>query len=390
MPNSPASHVTGPTPAVQISGIELFLLDLPLHEPFVASHGETLTRTIAVVRVTGDGVIGWGECSALPAATYTAESAAGSFAALADKLGPRLIGRTMTPQAVVPLLFDGPEVALPMAASALEMAVLDASLRSTAQSLASWLGTTRATVPAGVSLGLADPGETVAKAVDLAAEGYNRLKVKVQPGHDLELASAIRAALPDIELQLDANGAYGAEAIDHVLAIIECGIDAFEQPFAKADERAAIELIGLLAQSGRPPIPVVADEAVESTKDAIGLLERGVMTGLSIKPGRVGGLIAAVNIHDLCRAKGLPATAGGMLETGLGRHALAALAGLDGFTLTGDLSPAGRWLAADPWPDLVLGQGRIAIHQGPGVAPDPDEDVLERFTVERCRVSNAP
>lgn len=386
-----------PTPAIRVSSIEVFLADLPLHEPFVASHGATLTRTIAIVKLTGRAktgqsygpeIVGWGECSALPAATYTAESAAGSLRSLVDELAPRLFGHDVTQHSVTSVLFPDGRPQLPMATSALEMAVLDASLRSVDRSLAAWLEVERLSVKAGVALGLASTAETVAAAVRLAAEGYGRLKVKVQPGHDLEPVAAIRAELPEIELQLDANGAYPGDAVDHVLDIIDCGVDAFEQPFAKSDEAATIELIDRLAnRSDRTAIPIVADEAVESPADAAGLLERGAMTGLSIKPGRVGGLLAAVDLHNLCQQNGLAATAGGMLETGLGRHALAALAGLDGFTLTGDLSPAGRWLAADPWPDLELSDGRITIHQGPGVAPEPDRELLDRFTIERQQIS---
>ncbi len=367
----------------------------------MASHGRTLTRTITIVklsgRVDGQEVIGWGECSALPAATYTAESAAGSFAAMADDLAPRLLSRELLAESVVETLFEGGPTRLPMATSALEMAILDASLRSAGRSLASWLGVEPKSVPAGASLSLGDQATTISAARALSEAGYGRLKVKVQPGHDVEPVAALRRALPEVQLHLDANGAYGPDAIDQVLSVIDCGADSFEQPFAPTpdSEPATVELIERLHQladrrSDRPAIPIVADEAVQSIADAVGLLERRAMTGLSIKPGRVGGLIAAAELHDLCREHGLAATAGGMLETGLGRHALAALAGLDGFTLIGDLSPAGRWLAADPWPDLLLDDGRIVIHDGPGVAPEPDLDLLEHYTVDRRQVSAEP
>ena len=364
---------------MQISTVDLFLLELPLREPFVASHGETLCRTVTIVRVTTDIGIGWGECSALPAATYSPESAVGSFRAIAEVLSPLLIGPTLTHRLVAPLLADHRDK--PMAVAALEMAVLDAELRHDDRSLTEWLGVVRSTVPAGVSIGLDDVDATVARAVALATEGYRRLKVKVQPGHDVDLVTAIRRELPAIELQIDANGAYGPGDLDQLQRVLDCGVDAVEQPFAPADEPLTRELIRRLAR--RRPVPVVADESVTSMADATGLLERQAMTGLSIKPARVGGLSAAVALHDLCLARGLAATAGGMLETGLGRHGLAALAGLAGFTVTGDLSPAGRWLTVDPWPDLEMIDGRITVPTGPGIAPDPDPGLLDHTTVER-------
>jgi O-succinylbenzoate synthase len=199
----------------------------------------------------------------------------------------------------------------------------------------------------------------------------------------LALVAALRTALPAIELHLDANGAYPATALDRVCKIVDAGIDAFEQPFAPADRATAAALIDRIGDRG---VPVVADEAVGSLRDARDLLEAGAMTGLSIKPARVGGLSIARKLHDLCVGHGLPATAGGMLETGLGRHALVALAGLPGFSLIGDLSPAGRWLAEDPWPDLTMTDGRLVVPDGPGVAPPPDLDTLERHLVDRRRI----
>ena len=382
-----------------VSTIDVHLLELPLTEPFTASHGQTLDRTIVAIRVTTDGGVGWGECSALPAATYTAESAVGTFQSISETLAPRLIGATVdvpmayateagsgaTPgdsKSVSALLDD--VTGQPMAIAGLEMAVFDAALKARGQSLARWMGVEVSSVPAGVSIGLDTVEATVAKATGLAHEGYGRLKVKVQPGHDAELVTALRRELPDIELQVDANGSYPASAVDDVLRLAELGANAIEQPFAPSAPTSAIELIDRLQTIGL--VPVIADEAVATQADAETLLSMGAMTGLSIKPARVGGLVAALSLHRFCLAAGLAATAGGMLETGLGRHALAVLAGLPGFTVTGDLSPAARWLAADPWPDLTMAAGRIDVPAGPGVAPDPDPYLLERYRLEHRRV----
>ncbi|MGI9599382.1 MAG: enolase C-terminal domain-like protein [Acidimicrobiales bacterium] len=375
---------------MRVSAIDLFLLELPLTEPFAASHGQTLSRTVTVVRITTGSGSAWGECSALPAATYTSESAADSFDALGRELGPLLIDQVLTAAEVVPLLADHRH--RPMAVAALEMAVLDGELRSSGRSLAGWLGVERGTAAAGVSLGLDSVAATTARAVSLAEEGYSRVKVKIQPGHDLEPVTAIRRALPSIELHLDANGAYDGTDIDLLLELVGLGVDAVEQPFPPRQPDAAsrlIERLTALAGDGHP-VPIVADESVQSLADARDLLDRKAMTGLSIKPARVGGILTARSLHDLCLNEGLAATAGGMLETGLGRHALAALAGLPGFSLTGDLSPARRWLTVDPWPDLEMADGRISIPTGPGIAPDPDPAVLAEATIDHIRLGDDP
>jgi O-succinylbenzoate synthase len=379
---------------MEIRSIDAFLLDLPLTEPFVASHGTTTSRTISVLRITTDVGVGWGECPALPAATYTAESAVGSFRALVERIAPDLIGRSinhagLVEESIVAAL-DGHRE-LPMAASCVEMALLDAGLTAKDVSLATWLAAqitgltsadAAATVPAGVSVGLASIPETVETCVALVDAGYRRLKVKIQPGHDRDLVAGIRNRLPDIELQVDANGAYQRADLAAVLDLTSLGVDVLEQPFTPADPEAAALLVSALADRDTS-VPVVADEAVEAYDDAERLIAGKAMTGLSIKPGRVGGLLAARALHDLCVSTGVAATAGGMLETGLGRHALVALAALPGFTLTGDLSPAKRWLAADPWPDLVMAGGTLEVPTGPGVCAPPDQELLDRYTTER-------
>ncbi|MEM9652272.1 MAG: enolase C-terminal domain-like protein [Actinomycetota bacterium] len=380
---------------MELTAIDVYLVDLPLTEPFVASHGTTTSRTLSLLRVTTDAGIGWGECSALPAATYTAESAVGSYRALADRIGPALIGLQVPTEDVGPPGFDALQE-LPMARSCVEMALLDARLTAAGTPLAAWLsnrvdtsrpGTSEpplevipTTIPAGVSVGLASIAETVETCAALAAEGYRRLKVKIQPGHDVRLVEQLIARLPDIELHVDANGAYppGSEPL---LDLVSAGAAVIEQPFAASEASAAAELIARLEAEGRS-VTVVADEAVTRHDDAVRLLSARAMTGLSIKPGRVGGILPALALHDLCRSAGIAATAGGMLETGLGRHALVALAALPGFTLTGDLSPAGRWLAADPWPDLSLTDGHIMVPTQPGVCGDPDPELLAAHTVE--------
>jgi O-succinylbenzoate synthase len=374
---------------VTIGAIDLYLLDLPLHEPMVASHGRTTTRPVTIIKVTADstgGTVGWGECSALPDATYTAETAADSFLALADLLAPLLVGATVSADEVADILSasGGPGASRPMAVSGLEMAVADAGLRADGISLAEALGADRSTVPAGISIGLDTVDRTVERVAQSTEAGYRRVKLKVEPGHDDLLVAAVRAARPEVELHVDANGAYQPDQADHVVAVAERGVDAFEQPFGRDEPAAAAKVISRL---GDRSTVVVADEAVQSEAEAQAVLAQGAMTGLSIKPARVGGLLAAARLHDLCRRANLSATAGGMLETGLGRNALAALAALDGFDLTGDLSPAARWLAADPFPDLVLNDGAIAVHRGPGVAPEPDLELLERLTTSHRRLT---
>ncbi|MGF1595871.1 MAG: enolase C-terminal domain-like protein [Acidimicrobiales bacterium] len=366
-----------------IERIELRLLDLPLVEPFAAAHGTIDRRTVVVVRIGTDGGSGWGECSALPEPTYSDEFAAGALAMIDEELGPRLVGHDLAAAEVAPRLAVVP--GHPMATSALEMALLDVELRAASRSLAELLGATADRVPAGVALGLGPATETAERVVALAAAGFGRVKLKIAPGRDLEpvgaVLDAVAAAGVVVDLHVDGNGSYRPRHLDRLIELASSGVSAVEQPLPPGELEAAVSLVAA------SPVPIVADEAASSAAEVRRLIRAGALSGVSVKPARLGGLLAARSLYDEAVAAGVALTAGGMVETGLGRHALVAMAALPGFGLTGDISPARRWLAADPWPDVVMTDGAVAVHRGPGVAPGPDPDELDRLTVKRSVVT---
>jgi O-succinylbenzoate synthase len=315
---------------------------------------------------TADGALGWGECSALNAPTYTHEWAADSF----ERLAAWAHGGS-----------PPPADSFPMAAAAIEMAGLDATLRQAGDSLARALGADESTtVPAGATIGLADMETSVAEANHLVASGYRRLKIKIDPTQvdavPHELSHLYPSDGPDrIELQVDANGSLDAGHLMALLGLTWHGVSAIEQPFPIDRPDLAAELM-----LGTDAI-VVADEAVTGMADAQRLREQSAMRAVAIKPPRLGGIGPAVELLEWCATNGVGASIGGMLESGLGRHALVALAALDGFTMTGDVSPARQWLAEDPWPDIDLVDGAVPVPTEPGVAPLPDPQLLDQFTV---------
>ncbi len=345
------------------TSIEVRLISLPTRDRLGAAHDRdpATNRELVIVRLTdADGNEGWGECSALNEATYTREWARGAFAALT------------TDEPV-----DASEA--PMAAAAIEMAHLDLWLRGRDESLATWLGVATTRVPAGAVVGLGDTDATLAAVERLVGDGYGRIKLKATP-ESFAIVQAVRDRFDEIELQIDGNGSFGAEHVDALAALAyDAELDAIEQPFDPADLDAAIDLVEAT------PVPVLADESIETADDADELADRGALTGVVIKPPKLGGIAAALDLLDWAAEQGLAAAAGGMLECGLGRHALAAVAGVDGFSVTGDVSPARRWLAVDPWPDLEMDGGWITVPTGPGVAPPPDLGVLDEHTVDTWR-----
>ena len=342
------------------------LVRLPVRASLGAAHNERPADDRELVFIAGhvddtSVTAGWGECSALNAPTYTAEWAAGAYASLTS--GSPIASATE-----------------PMAAAAIEMAYLDAELRAAGQSLAERLGTDGSAAAAGAAVGLAPIPTMLDEIEALAADGYRRVKCKIAPGRVIEPIRAIATRFPDLEVQVDANGSLGLDDLPLLRALRDLGVRAVEQPFAVGEHGLAARLVA------ETDLAVVADEAVNSTDDLWAVARDQAATAVSVKPPRVGGLRKALGLVDAATSAGMQCTVGGMLESGLGRHVLAALAPLDPFTITGDLSPARRWLAVDPFADVTMTSGMVAAPSVAGIAGDPDLDLLAHHTVEQATV----
>lgn len=384
---------------MQVHRIELLQVRMPLVSPFTTSFGTQHTRLALLVRVeatTDDGrggaadVVGWGECVAGEHPVYSAEYVAGAHHVLAHELVP-LLARASGPNGRADIAADGVATALApivghhMAKAAVEMAVLDAELRGRDQSLADHLGATRSRVPSGVSVGLQDDTDTLVEVVrGYLDEGYVRIKLKIEPGRDLDLVRAVRATFgDDLLLQVDANAAYTLADADHLHGLDDFSLLLVEQPLANDDLWEHAQLARTM------DTPICLDESIESVADATAAIEMGATTVVNIKPGRVGGYLEAVRIHDRCRERGVDAWCGGMLETGLGRAANAALAALDGFTLPGDISASSRFYVEDITEPFVLEDGHIRVPRGPGLGVEPVPARLDAMLERRDDVTPA-
>jgi O-succinylbenzoate synthase len=340
--------------------------------------GGTLTeREVVVVRAVGPDSEGWGECSAFPTPAYNEEWLDGAWAVLEQHLLPLVVGGPLAGAAVESRMaaVHGHH----MAKAGVELAVLDAELRAAGRSLAQHLGATRTRVAAGVAVGLAG---SVADLVDevgrRVAEGYRRVKLKICPGWDVEPVLAVRAAFPDVALQADANGSYERADAARLAALDEAHLLCLEQPLGGDD------LVGHAEWAGKMATPVCLDESITSAHAAAGAIALGACRVVNIKAGRVGGYLEAVRVHDECAVRGVPVWCGGLLETGVGRNANLALAGLRNFSLPGDLSASGRFYREDiTAPVVVDGDGTIAVPDRPGTGAQVRLDVLEAATVAR-------
>jgi O-succinylbenzoate synthase len=354
-----------------IDEVELVHARLPLVRPFVTRHGTRTDKDVLIVRVrTADGTVGWGECAAEPDPTYAPETIDGCWLVLRDHLVPRVLAGATTDDVA----------GNHMARAALEMAVLDARLRTEGTALAAHLGGTRPRVPVGVVVERYDDPEVAADvAAQHVADGYRRIKLKIAPGADVTHVDVVRRRVgADVALWVDANGAYDLDDAPMLASLLA---DLIEQPLRAGD------LLDHAALRGRVHTSVCLDESISSLDDARLALAVRAADVISIKPGRVGGLRAAVAIHDLCLAAGIPVWCGGMLETGIGRAANLALSSLDGFRLPGDVSATRRYFAEDLTEPFVLEpDGHITVPTAPGLGVTVDEQLLGARSIRRERI----
>jgi O-succinylbenzoate synthase len=360
---------------MRLEHVELRRVHLPLVAPFRASIGTLHHRDVLLIHVVADGTDGWGECSAFGEPFYSYEYTDGAQDVTSRHMLPLLFGHgDVSAEAVAGIL--SPVRGHPMAKAALEMAILDAELRSQGRSFGEYLGASRAEVDCGVSVGIHDRVEDLLRTIEeYLADGYKRIKLKIEPGHDVDDVRAVREQFGDILLQVDANTSYTRADAHHLAKLDEFDLLLIEQPLPEEDVQGHAELAKVVHT------PICLDESITSAAAAKNAIAMGACSIINIKAGRVGGYLEARRVHDLCAANGVPVWCGGMLETGLGRAANVALAALPNFTLPGDTSASGRYYAQDIVEPFVLRDGTLAVPTGPGLGVTPLEDELERFTV---------
>lgn len=367
--------------SVPLDGFELRVLHLPLVSPFTTSFGTETVREVIVVRaLTADGD-GWGEIVTQQAPLYSSEYTQGAWDVAERFLVPALLDAgALAPEQVAGVL--APFVGHRMVKAGLELAVLDAALRSEGRPLGEYLGATALRVPSGVSVGIqSDPAALVDTVGGYLDEGYVRIKIKIRPGRDVADTAAVRDAFGAIPLQVDANSAFTLADVDTLAELDRFDLLLIEQPLQEDD------LVDHATLARQLRTPVCLDESITSRKAAADALALGAASIINVKAGRVGGYLEAVAIHDLCRDAGIPVWCGGMLETGIGRAANAALAALPGFTLPGDVSASSRFYRHDiVTRPAVLEDGHVRVPTGPGLGVDIDPVALDDATVARVEL----
>ena len=359
----------------RVRSVALRLVGLPLVRPFRTSFGEMTHKECVLARVETDDAVGWGECVAGGEPDFSEEWNDGVWMVLRDFLVPKLLASDAAAEEV--------EAAFsfirghPMAKATLVDAMLDAELRGQGISLAAYLGGVRERVACGVSVGIASSKNVLLEQVGgYLDEGYRRIKLKIEPGIDVERVAAVREAHPDILLSVDANAAYSLADLETFRALDALGLLMIEQPLHFED------LVQHAALQREISTDLCLDESIRSASDAEAALALGACRIVNIKQGRVGGVLEARRVHDAAAGRNAPVWCGGMLETGIGRATNLALAAMANFTLPGDTSASRRYFAEDLTEPFELApDGTMAVPTGPGIGVEPDPDRLAARTL---------
>ncbi len=334
-----------------IEKVELRYVSLPLRTPFETSTARETHKDCILVTVTSEGQRGWGEAPVMLEPLYSAETVETAWHVLRDFLIP-LAKVSPEPAAFAKAcsIFKGQQ----MAKAGLEAALWDLQCERRGASLSSLLGGTRKEVEVGVSVGLEpEVAEILRKVREYRERGYQRIKLKIRPGQDRDLLAGFRSEHDDLPLQADANCAYGAADIPHLMSFDEFDMVLLEQPFPGED------LVSHIALQKKMNTSICLDESVSSVSLARQAIALKACRNINIKQARIGGLSAAVEVHDLCRDQGIDVWCGGLLETGIGRFHNLALASLPGFCLPGDISESGRYFEQDILQEpIVLNENR--------------------------------
>jgi o-succinylbenzoate synthase len=371
---------------VRIERIELGLLRLPLVRFFETSFGRIDDRAFVLVTVEENGAAGVGECVADERPFYSAETTRTAWHIIADFLAPMVLGRTFVHPREV---FDSFALVRGhhMAKAALEMAVWDLFARQQNRSLADILGGTPAAIAngisSGVSIGIQGSLDDLVARVDAElAAGYRRIKIKIKPGWDLDPVRRLRERFGPIALMVDANAAYTLKDAAHLARLDAFDLMMIEQPLDYDDLRDHARLQTSIRT------PICLDESLDTPRLAEDALQIGACRIINIKPGRVGGHMQSIRMHDIAVAHGAPVWHGGMLESGIGRAHNIHLSTLPGFTLPGDVAASQRYFAPDLIdPEIVVrSDGTIAVPAGPGIGVNLVNDRVARASLERLEL----
>jgi o-succinylbenzoate synthase len=358
---------------------------IPLAEPFRISSGDMGIKEAILLELSGEGVCGWGESSAVPGNFYSPETPESCVRELQETVLPQVLGRNFNSILDLDAVLNG-ITENRFARVAVETAAWEALARRRNSSICELLEVpSPGMIPCGLTVGLYETEAALLDAIHrLWRSDYRRLKIKIKRGFDVSLVKAVRREFGDIPLYVDANADYSRADFRIFSELDDYGLMMFEQPLAKDD------LEGARLLQSQVKTPVCLDESVESAEEARRAIHAGACKIINIKIQRVGGFLEALRIMSTARSEGIALWLGTMPELGLGAAQALALCGYPGVVFPTDVVPSRRWYVDDiVEPELRMSAGGLRIAEGSGLGYRVSEAKLERYAGESWSLAAA-
>jgi O-succinylbenzoate synthase len=358
---------------LKIEKIILTHVRVPLIEPFRISSGAVSEKDGIVVELQAAGLSGYGESSPMAGSFYSQDTPQASWKELCEIVAPAIVGREFSGpedwnQALDALLVGN------FTKAGVETAFWDLAAQGQGIPLHKLLGGNKQCVESGLAVGLYDDVAYTLRTVErYLAHGYRRVKLKIEPGRDIEIVKAARRAFGNIPLFVDANGAYTLRDIDVFRALDEFDLMMFEQPFPGSFLQELAEL------QRKVRTPVCLDESLHSVTRLRLAIELGSLRVANFKIQRVGGFYRALEMAQICRENAIPAWVGTMPELGIGQAQGAALASRSDFVFPTDVEASDRWFRDDIIaPFIQVHDGIIKLPDAPGLG----------YKIDRAKIRN--
>lgn len=371
---------------MRIDSIEMFHVALPLARPLSTPAGPCDKLQTVLVRIDSGEAVGWGEASPGSAPVAGEEWAGGVFGCLRDWLAPAVVGRAVDSGAALQELLDGFR-GNRFAKAALDTAWWDLQARLAGKPLHEMLAGQREAVEVGVGFDQMESIDEFFRVIAAAFEaGYKRVELKMRPGWDINMLNAVRHEFPAEDIHADVEGALRLQQMDILHRLDDFMLTMVEQPLAADD------LVGHAMVQETIRTPICLDESITTLEQAEMAIELKSAQYVNVKPGRVGGLTPAIQIHDACRDANIPCWVGAMPQSAIGARAGIALATKENFRYPADFFPPGETIEQDlaeplaPVRDGAEGTLRVPLWSEPGIGVEPDAKLLEQFSLARAKV----
>ncbi|MHA1116176.1 MAG: o-succinylbenzoate synthase [Candidatus Heimdallarchaeaceae archaeon] len=368
---------------MKIDSVTIYKIIMNLKRPFRTSFGVQKTREIVLTKLQSGDLCGWGESVTDTGPWYSPETNNSVTYIIKKFIGPWLkkekeIEHPKDFTSIVSKIRGNP-----MAKACVEDALWDLYGKIKGKSLSELLGGTKNKIPSGISLGIENDFAVLLQKIEYAIEKkYKRVKIKIEPGWDVEIIKQIRDHFPDLGLMVDANAAYSLKDAEIFKKLDKYDLMMIEQPLHYKDIIEHSKLQKMIST------PICLDESIKSFDDAKHALEMDATRIINVKPSRVGGITETLEIHRLAEEFKVPLWVGGMLETGIGRAKNVAVASMKNFTLPNDISESERYFTEniiDPIFKLD-NNGELGVPKENGIGVNVIQEKIEKLAISEEKI----